>query len=40
MRLLEQRLTETGESSMANSSLVEMQQVFRQFYSFEACILR
>ncbi|XP_058773503.1 two-component response regulator-like APRR7 [Vicia villosa] len=26
MRLLEQRLTETGESSMANSSLVEMQQ--------------
>ncbi|KAL5073606.1 hypothetical protein RYX36_012590 [Vicia faba] len=26
MRLLEQRLTETSESSMANSSLVEMQQ--------------
>ncbi|GAU22078.1 hypothetical protein TSUD_309820 [Trifolium subterraneum] len=26
MRLLEQRLTETGESSLANSSLIEMQQ--------------
>lgn len=27
MRVLEQRLIETGESSMANSSLVDMQQV-------------
>lgn len=27
MRVLEQRITECGESSVANSSLVEMQQV-------------
>jgi hypothetical protein len=36
MRLLEQRLTETSESSMANSSIIEMQQVFSQYYRFEA----
>jgi hypothetical protein len=36
MRLLEQRLTETSESSMANSSIIEMQQVFSKYYRLEA----
>lgn len=43
MRILEQRIIESGEASMANTSLVEMQQVailiiILYSYSFEVCI--
>ena len=32
MRILEQRIVESGEASIANASIVEMQQVILYFY--------
>lgn len=33
MRVLEQRIIESGEASMANASMVEMQQVCHLLYA-------